>query len=221
MDDAGSATRSGASTSSRASTPEQKLRLVQALQGRRRGRRHDRRRRERRARAEGGAHRHRHGRARHRRRARGGRARAARRRLRLDRAGRAARPAHLRQPAQGDGLHRSPSTCRSPGCRCCRSCFGWPLVLLPVHVVFLELIIDPACSLVFEAEPEERTSCSARRAIRGSRCSPHSSLSEASRSAPSHGCRGSRLLLGASLGSERTRRAHAHFCDIDRRQPRR
>ena len=34
---------------------------------------------------------------------------------------------------------------------------GWPLLLLPVHVVFLELIIDPACSLVFEAEPEERT----------------------------------------------------------------
>lgn len=33
--------------------------------------------------------------------------------------------------------------------------FNWPLVLLPVHIVFLELIIDPACSLVFEAEPEE------------------------------------------------------------------
>jgi Ca2+-transporting ATPase len=31
----------------------------------------------------------------------------------------------------------------------------WPLVLLPVHVVFLELIIDPACSVAFEAEPEE------------------------------------------------------------------
>jgi P-type Ca2+ transporter type 2C len=31
----------------------------------------------------------------------------------------------------------------------------WPLVLLPVHVVFLELIIDPACSIAFEAEPEE------------------------------------------------------------------
>jgi len=30
-----------------------------------------------------------------------------------------------------------------------------PLVLLPVHIVFLELIIDPACSVVFEAEPEE------------------------------------------------------------------
>ena len=31
----------------------------------------------------------------------------------------------------------------------------WPLALLPVHVVFLELIIDPACSIAFEAEPEE------------------------------------------------------------------
>ena len=31
----------------------------------------------------------------------------------------------------------------------------WPLVLLPVHIVFLELIIDPACSVVFEAEKEE------------------------------------------------------------------
>lgn len=32
---------------------------------------------------------------------------------------------------------------------------GWPLVLLPLHIVFLELIIDPACSVAFEAEPEE------------------------------------------------------------------
>ncbi len=31
----------------------------------------------------------------------------------------------------------------------------WPLLLLPVHIVFLELIIDPACTLVFEAEDEE------------------------------------------------------------------
>jgi P-type Ca2+ transporter type 2C len=34
---------------------------------------------------------------------------------------------------------------------------GWPLLLMPVHVVFLELIIDPACSIAFEAEPEEST----------------------------------------------------------------
>lgn len=34
--------------------------------------------------------------------------------------------------------------------------FGWPLILLPVHIVFLELIIDPACSIIFEAENEER-----------------------------------------------------------------
>jgi Ca2+-transporting ATPase len=30
--------------------------------------------------------------------------------------------------------------------------FGWPLFLFPVHVVFLEFVIDPACSVVFEAE---------------------------------------------------------------------
>lgn len=30
-----------------------------------------------------------------------------------------------------------------------------PLLLFPIHVVFLELIIDPACSLVFEAEDAE------------------------------------------------------------------
>ena len=29
---------------------------------------------------------------------------------------------------------------------------GWPLLLLPVHIVFLELIIDPSCTLVFEGE---------------------------------------------------------------------
>ena len=33
--------------------------------------------------------------------------------------------------------------------------FGWPLLFFPVHILFLELIIDPACSIVFEAEPAE------------------------------------------------------------------
>lgn len=32
---------------------------------------------------------------------------------------------------------------------------NFPLILWPVHIVFLELIIDPACSIVFEAEKEE------------------------------------------------------------------
>lgn len=32
---------------------------------------------------------------------------------------------------------------------------GWANIILPIHVVFLELIIDPACSVVFELEPEE------------------------------------------------------------------
>ncbi|MCR4304787.1 MAG: cation-translocating P-type ATPase [Gallionella sp.] len=33
---------------------------------------------------------------------------------------------------------------------------GQPLLLLPAHIMFLELIIDPACSIFFEAEPEEK-----------------------------------------------------------------
>jgi P-type Ca2+ transporter type 2C len=33
--------------------------------------------------------------------------------------------------------------------------FGSPLVLFPVHIMFLEFVIDPACSVAFEAEPEE------------------------------------------------------------------
>ncbi len=33
---------------------------------------------------------------------------------------------------------------------------GWPLVLMPVHILFLQLVIDPACSIVLEAEPLER-----------------------------------------------------------------
>ncbi|MBU0745097.1 MAG: cation-translocating P-type ATPase [Gammaproteobacteria bacterium] len=33
--------------------------------------------------------------------------------------------------------------------------FKWPLLLWPIHIVFLQLIIDPTCSIVFEAAPEE------------------------------------------------------------------
>jgi Ca2+-transporting ATPase len=32
--------------------------------------------------------------------------------------------------------------------------FGWPLVFFPVHVLFLEFVIDPACAFVFEADKE-------------------------------------------------------------------
>lgn len=34
--------------------------------------------------------------------------------------------------------------------------FDWPLVFYPVHIVFLEFVIDPACSIAFEAEPAEQ-----------------------------------------------------------------
>jgi Ca2+-transporting ATPase len=34
--------------------------------------------------------------------------------------------------------------------------FGLPLIFWPLHIAFLELVIDPMCSIVFEAEPEEQ-----------------------------------------------------------------
>lgn len=33
--------------------------------------------------------------------------------------------------------------------------FGLPLLFGPMHIAFLEMVIDPVCSLVFEAETEE------------------------------------------------------------------
>jgi Ca2+-transporting ATPase len=33
--------------------------------------------------------------------------------------------------------------------------FGWPVAFFPVHVVFIEFVIDPACSVAFEAEPAD------------------------------------------------------------------
>ncbi len=33
---------------------------------------------------------------------------------------------------------------------------GWPPMLAPAHVIFLELVIDPTCAIVFEAQVAER-----------------------------------------------------------------
>jgi Ca2+-transporting ATPase len=33
--------------------------------------------------------------------------------------------------------------------------FGLPILLWPIHIAFLEMVIDPVCTLVFEAEAEE------------------------------------------------------------------
>jgi len=33
---------------------------------------------------------------------------------------------------------------------------GWPLLFGPIHIAIIEMIIDPVCSIVFEAESEER-----------------------------------------------------------------
>ncbi|AMN38511.1 cation-translocating P-type ATPase [Rhodoplanes sp. Z2-YC6860] len=34
--------------------------------------------------------------------------------------------------------------------------FGLPIILNPIHIAFLEMVIDPVCSLVFEAETDEK-----------------------------------------------------------------
>lgn len=34
--------------------------------------------------------------------------------------------------------------------------FGLPLMLMPIHIAFLEMVIDPACSIAFEAESSEQ-----------------------------------------------------------------
>lgn len=34
--------------------------------------------------------------------------------------------------------------------------FGAPLILLPVHIVFLEFVIDPTCTIVFESDREDK-----------------------------------------------------------------
>jgi Ca2+-transporting ATPase len=36
--------------------------------------------------------------------------------------------------------------------------FGWPVAFFPLHVVFIEFVIDPACSVAFEAEPADAMS---------------------------------------------------------------
>src|SRR5207302_2797046 len=64
------------------------------------------------------------------------------------------RVADLRQSAQGYGLH--------PRCACAdRRPRADPVIVRvallfwPLHIAFLEMVIDPVCSIVFEAENEE------------------------------------------------------------------
>lgn len=39
--------------------------------------------------------------------------------------------------------------------------FGWPIFFYPIHIAFLQLIIDPVCSIAFENEPSEPNSMKA------------------------------------------------------------
>ena len=48
--------------------------------------------------------------------------------------------------------------------------FGLPLLFGPIHIAFLEMVIDPVCSLVFEAETEEDDVMRRPRALPTNRC---------------------------------------------------
>ena len=69
-----------------------------------------------------------------------------------------AHPAHILAQGFGSGLSRiMPGTVGT--------LFGWlsfyvlstrwPLLFTPMHIAFLEIVIDPVCSIVFEAEDDE------------------------------------------------------------------
>ena len=97
---------------------------------------------------------------------------------------------------------------------------GWPLLLLPVHIVFLELIIDPACSLVFEAEASrgERDETSPASADRSPLLAPHD------RNRHSPGTERPRSLCGRlrvlDRNAQHRRGSRPRLCDARRRVPR-
>jgi Ca2+-transporting ATPase len=68
---------------------------------------------------------------------------------------------------------------------------GWPPVLMPVHILFLQLIIDPVCSIAFEAEPEESDVMQRPPRISSARLFDHAVLK--------HGFLQGALLLGVVL----------------------
>ena len=75
---------------------------------------------------------------------------------------------------------------------------GWPMLLMPVHILFLQLIIDPACSVVFEAEPLEADAMTVQAPPRRMRACSTRRLSRAA-------CWQGAGLLRAAAGSMRAR----------------
>ena len=97
--------------------------------------------------------------------------------------------------------------------------FRLPLVLLPVHIAFLHLIIEPACSVVFEAEPEDRSIMHRpprppREPLFGGRLVALSLLQGASVLAH----RAGRVPRQHALGTNGRRGSRSHVYDADRRQ---
>ena len=83
------------------------------------------------------------------------------------------------------------------------------MLLMPVHILFLQLIIDPACSVVFEAEPLEAEAMRGRRGDRMRACSMRRSLTRpVARHADCWRCCWRCIRVrAASAGSDETARA--------------
>ena len=99
--------------------------------------------------------------------------------------------------------------------------FGWPLILMPVHVIFMELIIDPACSIAFEMEPEEADVMRrpprdpARRLF-----TPRMMIRSLLQGLGALGAALAALVAGRDAGARRGGRAHADVLDAHHHQPR-
>ena len=88
---------------------------------------------------------------------------------------------------------------------------GWPMLLMPVHILFLQLIIDPACSVVFEAEPLEADAMTAPAASPG--CAPV--RCGGARARPVAGRRAAGAAAGGVRGRPRHRELGRHGARTD------
>ena len=61
---------------------------------------------------------------------------------------------------------------------------GWPVIFTPIHIVFLEMVIDPVSSIVFSPSRPRKARCCVRHAVRTAHlCPVHSLLKHSCREA--------------------------------------
>ncbi len=97
---------------------------------------------------------------------------------------------------------------------------GWPLVLMPIHIAFLHLVIDPACSVVFEAQPAGgRRDAAASSRSEGAHVRSARDRAEQRAGGRRARRRPRRLLRRPSPGAGRGGGSRAHLRDVPDRKP--